>query len=52
MDKNIKEKVKLLKKEKKYDEIFREFGAKVYNKYVPMIYRARDLKKLREERKV
>lgn len=52
MDKNIKEKVKLLKKEKKYDEIFREFGAEIYKKYVPRIYKARDLKKLREERKV
>lgn len=49
MDKISKKKIKELKKEHKYDEIYLEFGKNVYNKNVPYKYIKKDLKKLRLE---
>ncbi len=46
-----KDKIRALVKEKKYDEVFREFGIKAYKKYVPSKYRRQDLAKLKKERR-
>ena len=51
MDKISKEKIKQLKAQGKYDEIFREYGPKAYKRYVPYKYRSEDLKKLKHEGK-
>lgn len=51
MDKISKEKIKDLKAREEYEEIFREFGQKVYKKYVPHKYRKQDFKKLKREGK-
>ena len=47
----MKQKIRMLKKEKKYDEIFREFGKNVYAKNVPYLYRRKDIRKLENEGK-
>lgn len=44
MDK--KEEIKILKKEKKYEEIYQKFGCKDYVKNVPYSYRKKDLSEL------
>lgn len=49
MDK--KEKIKILKKEKNYEEIYRKFGSKEYVKNTPSSYRKKDLNKLVKEGK-
>lgn len=49
MDKISKERIKVLKKENKYDEIYFEFGKDGYNKNVPYKYIKKDLKKLKAE---
>lgn len=49
MDK--KEKIKRLKKEKNYEEIYRKFGSKEYVKNTPSSYRKKDLNKLVKEGK-
>ncbi len=51
MNKVAKEKIKSLKEQKEYDEIFRQFGRKAYIKAVPSKYRKQDLKKLKKEGK-
>lgn len=45
----IFKKVAKLKSEEKYDEIYLQFGSKIYNRNVPKKYRKQDLKKLTEE---
>lgn len=49
MDKISKERIEVLKKENKYDEIYFEFGKDVYNENVPYKYIKKDLKKLKAE---
>lgn len=49
IDKISRERIKELKKNKKYDEIYIEFGMGAYNKYVPTYVRQADLKKLKQE---
>ena len=44
MDKISKERIKVLKKENKYDEIYFEFGKEVYNKNVPYKYKKKTWK--------
>jgi hypothetical protein len=51
LDKVSKERIKQLKKEKKYNEIFVEFGQKNYKKYVPNKIKREDLSKLKKEGK-
>lgn len=51
MKDEIKRKIKKLKKERNYDEIYREFGKNVYKKSVPLTYRRKDFKKLVKEGK-
>lgn len=51
IDKISKERIKELKKDKKYNEIYIEFGMEAYNKYVPEKIRKADLKKLKQEGK-
>lgn len=51
MDKSTKKKIKELKKEKNYNEIFVRFGSKAFRKYAPRSYRKEDLDKLIEEGK-
>ncbi len=49
MDRKTRNKIKQLKKQKKYDEIFVYYGKKAYKKYVPTSYRDEDLERLKEE---
>lgn len=49
MDKISKERIEVLKKENKYDEIYFEFGKDVYNENVPYKYIKKDLEKLKAE---
>ncbi len=49
LDKVSKERIKQLKRDKKYNEIYIEFGMEVYNKYVPTYVRQADLRKLKQE---
>ena len=49
MEKDSKERIKQLKQEKQYDQIFIEFGQKEYKKNTPYNYRKEDLKKLKQE---
>ncbi len=51
MDKNSKEKIKQLREEKKYEEIYVQFGEKIFNKYVPHKYKKEDIKKLKQEKR-
>ena len=51
MDKISKDKIKKLKSEQKYDEIFAEFGSKVYVKNTPKKIKKAELKKLKKERR-
>lgn len=49
MDKETKYKIKQLKKQKKYDEIFINYGRKEYIKNIPRSYRKKEIKKLKSE---
>lgn len=49
MDKESKEKIKLLKKQEKYNEIYSEFGSEAYLKYTPSKIKKSELKKLKKE---
>ena len=49
MDKQVKEKIKKLKKEKNYNEIFNQYGREVFLKNVSFRYKRKDLKKLEKE---
>lgn len=51
MDKIDKEQIERLKLDKKYEEIFIQYGKDAYKKYVPKEYRKKDLKKLKKEGK-
>ena len=51
MDKISKDKIKKLKSEQKYDEIFAEFGSKVYVKNTPKKIKKAELKKFKKERR-
>lgn len=51
MDKDSKDKIKKLKSEQKYDEIFAEFGSKAYVKNTPNKIKKAELKKFRKERR-
>lgn len=51
MDKDSKEKIKKLKSEQKYDEIFAEFGSKAYVKNTPAKIKKAELKKFKKERR-
>lgn len=49
MDKQSKERIKSLKTEKKYEDIYREFGADIYRQVAPSRYKKKDLKLLKKE---
>lgn len=49
--KRIKREVKKLAKEKKYEEIYQQYGPKYFRKYVSEQYKEKDIEKLREEGK-
>ena len=49
MDQNAKDKIKKLKREQKYDEIFAEFGSKAYVKNTPKKIKKAELEKLKKE---
>ena len=49
MDKETKYKIKQLKKQKKYDEIFINYGRKEYIKNIPRSYRKKEIKGLKKE---
>ncbi len=51
MNKETIEKIKELKKQKKYNDIFVKYGKKAYIKNTPSQYRKRELKKLKKEGK-
>ncbi len=51
MDKISREKIKKLKQDKKYDEIFLEFGKKAYINYAPAKYKKEELKRLKKEKR-
>lgn len=51
MNKETREKIKELKKQKKYDDIFINYGTKAYRKNTPANYRKQELKKLKKEGK-
>lgn len=51
MDKETREKIKQLKKQKKYEEIFANYGKKAYKRNTPYLYRKKDLNKLKKEGK-
>lgn len=51
MDINQKEAIRKLKQEKKYDQIFIDYGRLAYENYVPIQYRAEDLSKLIKEKR-
>lgn len=51
MDKNSKDKIKKLKSEQKYDEIFAEFGSKQYVRNTPRKIKRAELKKFKQERR-
>ena len=51
MDKISKDKIKKLKSEQKYDEIFAEFGSKVYVKNTPKKIKKAELTKFKKERR-
>ena len=52
MDKETREKINQLKKQKKYEEIFVNYGKKAYKRNTPYRYRKTDLKKLKKEGKL
>ena len=52
MNKEIKEEIKKLKKEKKFDEIFNKYGKEVFLKNVSKKYKKKDMKKLAEEDRI
>ena len=49
MDKETREKIKEFKKQKRYDDIFINYGTKAYIKNTPTKYRQKELKKLKKE---
>ena len=49
MDKQSKERIKSLKTEKKYEDIYREFGADIYRQVAPSRYKKKDLNLLKKE---
>jgi hypothetical protein len=49
MDKESKEKIKLLKKQEKYNEIYLEFGSEAYLKNTPSKIKKAELKKFKKE---
>lgn len=49
MDKETREKLKEFKKQKRYDDIFINYGTKAYIKNTPTKYRQKELKKLKKE---
>ncbi len=49
MDKESKEKIKLLKKQEKYNQIYLDYGAEAYQKYTPSKVKKAELKKLKKE---
>ena len=51
MDKESRIKIRELRKQKRYDDIYQEFGAKAYRKYVPRREQKRDLKFLRRQKR-
>ena len=51
MDKESKEKIKRLRNEGKYNEIFAEFGSKAYVRNTPRSIKKAELKKLKKERR-
>ena len=51
MDKISRKKIKKLKQDKKYGEIFLEFGKEAYINYVPAKYKKEDLKRLKKEKR-
>lgn len=51
MDKISRKKIKKLKQDKKYDEIFLEFGKKAYIHYAPAKYKKEELKRLKKEKR-
>ena len=51
MDKQTKETIEKLKKEKQYDKIYEQFGNEAYRKNIPKRLRKQELKKLKQERK-
>lgn len=50
-EKEIKKQVKLLAKQKKFEQIYLEYGPKYFRKYVSRKYKKEDIKKLRKEGK-
>ena len=50
-DNAFEEKIEQLKNNKMYDEIYNQFGAKVYSYYVPTKYKRQDIKKLKQEKR-
>lgn len=51
MNKEDKQKIKELKKDGKYEEIFLNYGSKIYKKNIPNKYKQNELKKLAKEGK-
>lgn len=49
MDKESKEKIKLLKKQEKYNQIYLDYGAEAYQKYTPSKVKKAELKKFKKE---
>ena len=49
MDKESRKKIVNLKRQKRYDEIYTEFGVDVYNRNTPKSYKKKDFKKLAKE---
>lgn len=45
----IKKEVKLLAKQKKFEQIYNEYGPQYFRKYVSRKYKKREIKKLRQE---
>lgn len=50
-EKEIKKQVKLLAKQKKFEQIYYEYGPKYFRKYVSRKYKNKDIQKLRQEGK-
>ncbi len=50
-EREIKKQVKLLAKQKKFEQIYLEYGPKYFRKYVSRKYKKEDIKKLKEEGK-
>lgn len=49
MDRESKEKIKLLKKQEKYNQIYLDYGAEAYQKYTPSKVKKAELKKFKKE---